>query len=116
MLLGIYVLTVLQTPVFEVAHAVSHLLIDHEHSGNHSFADHKEDHSHKVLLVLEEGSDSQETDQQSIDKPKLNIEFFKTGLPSFTETSDRILKIPFRLQRYCDIIMENTSPPPKYLT
>ena len=103
----------LQTPVLELAHAISHVLIDHEHHGTHSLADHGSLLSHKVLSALDENEDNQNSEQHSVKKPKFNIEFVHKSLSTTIRVKDWKHSIHVYLHFHRDVILEINPPPPK---
>ena len=112
----LYVLTVLQTPVLEIAHVLSHMLIDHDHHERHTLADHKTQQSHLVLFDLAQDQENQSDQHHSVKKPTFNPEILNEPPSFLVRSSVNLLAGQLCLQDFKEVSIDIIPPPPRTTT
>ena len=113
-LLGLYMLGVLQSPILEVLHLASHIIILHDHSGAHSYLDHTHVSDHSVLKLVDDTDSENNAEHHNIKKPLKKVELLYTHSLLLDDSDDKHKLNPHNSQEYQKITLDIPSPPPDY--
>ena len=111
-LLGLYLLGALQSPILEALHLVSHLLINHEHEGIHSYADHVHSDSHEVLSLVDNGDSDNQIEHNPNKKPVYKVELINIQTVILNNSLEFNILRAQASKKYQGIAQDVPSPPP----
>ena len=112
LLLCFYMLGAVQAPFLELLHFISHSIVDHEHSGIHSYADHMNDPAHTLISVVDNGGEDDNEHQHSIENPFTKVEYLNQMTFAVKIPNERY-SIPKDYAQLTGIKPEIPTPPPK---